>query len=467
MDNNDLNGFDISNLTDEEIAMFRRMEQKSREREIIKQQEKKRREANAARLVKARRTATVAVILIALASLAVAAVCYVGNLTLSQVFSSVTSAVGSLGGGGGYPYDVSSGKVTDMRSIDNKLAVLTSEKLVLLSQSAKPSFSVSHTYASPKMKIENGRLLLCDTVTGRYILCSHNAVIKQGDINSRIHCFAVGTGGLLAFAIPADGVSSKLGVYNEHGKKLFDFNCADEYIISAAFSLNGRYLAAAAIGSENAVLYSKIYIFDVKKFEQIEELTYKDTSVMEISRAANNFIAVCEDECILISDKKASRIKIKGGTISHFAGSSGGTFAVAVSRYGSHDEADIKVFSSGGREKFTCEIPSNIELMDYDGTIVSVFCGNDTLYSFSSSGKQIGILDLDTQAQRLAVESRHCYALCYDRIRRLSTHKRQSEQANAINAKNKTEPATTAATEESSASIPVTEEESTSGGEAA
>ena len=119
MDNNDLNGFDISNLTDEEIAMFRRMEQKSREREIIKQQEKKRREANAARLVKARRTATVAVILIALASLAVAAVCYVGNLTLSQVFSSVTSAVGSLGGGGGYPGS-SSGQGQSIKTLFSK-----------------------------------------------------------------------------------------------------------------------------------------------------------------------------------------------------------------------------------------------------------------------------------------------------------------------------------------------------------
>lgn len=424
MDNNDKNGFG-GNLTPEEERMARRMAEKNRERAMQKQQAEKRKAANAEKVNKIKKISLIAVIIAALLSLVVVAVCYARDMTLNQLFTSVTSRWNGFGIGGGYPYDVEGGKVIDMQTMKGETVLLKSESVVILNGTAKTVADVPHTYASPLMKINGDKIFVCDTVSGRYMIMNRNGVIKSGDSKSTVHTIAIGPDNLTAFSLPGEGASSVLSVYSNWSRKLFDFKCGSEYITSVAFSTNGKYVALIGVGSKQASIYSKIYIIDVDSYEKpVKELTYEDTALIGVYPVANNFVAVGETECILISNaKKVKKIEPEGGTISHFVGSTGGSFALAVSKYGALDSATVKIYSPNGNERHSCEIPSNAELVCFDGDVLSVFGGDNVIYSFSASGRMTGRYKLDTNAQRLCSGGRYCYALNFDRVLKVSTHK--------------------------------------------
>lgn len=424
MDNNEKNDFG-SNLTPEEERMAKRMAEKNRERAMQKQQAEKRKEANAEKRNKLKKASLIAIIVAAVLSLVVVAVCYAKDMTLNQLFTSVTSRWNGLGMGNGYPYDVEGGKVIDMQTMNGEIVLLKSESVVILNGTAKTVADVPHTYASPLMKINGDKIFVCDTVSGRYMIMNRNGVIKSGDNKSAVHTIAIGPDNLTAFSLPGEGASSMLSVYSNWSRKLFDFKCGSEYITSVAFSTNGKYVALIGVGAKQASVYSKIYIFDVRSYEEpVKELTYEDTALIGIYPVANNFVAVGETECILISNaKKVKKTEPEGGTISHFVGSTGGSFAVAVSKYGALDSATVKIYSPNGSERHSCEIPSNAELVCFDGDVLSVFGGDNVIYSFSASGRMIGRYKLETNAQRLCSGGRYCYALNFDRVLKVPVRK--------------------------------------------
>lgn len=344
-----------------------------------------------------------------------------GNVTFGKATDYINQSISNLKPGPGYPLEVGTGKVLDMKRVGDCVALLESDGLLLLNSTAKEIARYPHTYSRPLLSVNNGKILLCDRATGRYTVASRSDVIETGELKTEVFCSTIGKNGCYAFATASKDSASLVSIYNSNNEKMFDFKCADEYIIGLSFSPNGSSIAVVGIGSKKAVSYSKMYIIgiDSKKVDAQFEFGSKTVNNVFYS-GKRSVVTLSENSLSIISDnKEKSESDFGFNTISRFAPHESGSFAVVLSKYGSLDSGTAALLDSMGSELFSIETDSKIECLDFDGKTVCILDANDTVSTYNKSGELIGETKLDVSAQRIAVCGKYCYALCYGSLIRV------------------------------------------------
>ena len=315
------------------------------------------------------------------------------------------------------PYEIHDAAVYDIKSRSGDPAVLTEKALVIFDSKGKTLAEHTHTYSKPIMSVYDNEILVCDRTTGRYFICRGDTLIHSEDLKAPIYSCAIGKNGTYALSVESEDHASELRVYGNSQKFLFSFKCASEYITSVCISSDGRSVAALSLGSDGASVYSKLYVLSLKTNGVIFEKRYDGRTAVKVTNAAGNFL-ICDSEKFTLISKtgKEKDIKPDKGSIVCFSGSPAGSFASAISLYGSVKSAGVTLYSNSGDELFNAEIPTDARFLDYDGGYICVLGGDQVLYSFNSSGKPVGKCRLDTEAQRINVCGRYCYAICFGKI---------------------------------------------------
>ena len=71
----------------------------------------------------------------------------------------------------------------------------------------------------------------------------------------------MGRGGRFAVTLKKTGYKTAVTVYNGKGEPLYGFNSAQKYLMTAAVSENGNYMAAAAMGQDGGSFTSSLQIY--------------------------------------------------------------------------------------------------------------------------------------------------------------------------------------------------------------
>lgn len=428
MDNNSKNNEQLS--PEEERVMQERMLERRKQhaqQQKVAQQKKQNRRMKAARL----RSFSVAFLaVVVVLSLLFVAARSLGNVTFSKAADYISQSISNLKPGDGYPVELGTGTVQDMRSLGDCIVLLRDDSVLLLNSTAKERANYNHSYSKPVLSVSSGRMLVTDRTTGRYFVADSSTLLHEAELQTEVYCAEIGAKGNYAFSCADENASSVLKVCNSSFETEFSFKCTKEYIIGISLSSNGKYVAAIGIGSDKAAIYSKLYLIDIEEQQVIKEFEFKGETLSRVFYSSkNSVIAVSENAYYVV--KKNSELTKTGfdkNTVSAFVPHENGNFVLVLSKYGSIDSGLVAVFDSKGEEKFTIELKSNIDCIDYDGKNISFVDASNTLCSYNSNGTLIGKILLDNSAQELTVNGKYCYTLCYGDLLRMNVKTDLSEE---------------------------------------
>ena len=426
-DNNNNN----KNFTEEdERIMQQRMLERRKQRAEQKKQQELKQQKNKQTLQKLVFAAKILLTVVVALSLLFIAARSLGNVTFSKAADYISQSISNLKPGDGYPIEVGSGKVKDMQSMGDCVAVLRDDNVMMLNSTAKKLADYTHSYSKPVMSVCSGRMLLTDRTTGRYFIADTSDILHEDEINTEIYCAVMGKKGNYAFSCGAADASSVVMVYGSDYNKQFTFKCVAEYIIDISLSADGKQLACIGLGAENAALYSKIYIIDIKNQKVINEFRLDGTNLSNVFFSSKDtVIAIGESSYFIIEDGEEKReISFGGNTISSFTPFENGNFSIVLTKYGSIGSGVVALFDSKGDEKFTVELGCDVECISYDGKTVCLVDSDNILYSYNSSGKLIGETKLEMSAQEIAVSGKYCYTLCYGDLLRCDVKTRITQK---------------------------------------
>ncbi len=406
-------------FTDEdERRMRERSAHVAREREKKAKLEQARKEKNQENLLKLSKAFKIALVVIVAVSLLFIAANAFGNVTFSKIIDYVKDGVTNAEPGDGYPLEVGSGSVSDMLMIGNTVIGVHNDEIALYNKTAKKTTTYMHSYSKPMTVVSNGRMLVCDRVTGRYMIVNRTEKLHEAELQVETYACTIGKNGIYAFSTGADGAASMVSIYNSDFTKLFDFKCAEEYIIGLSVSPNGKFLALIGIGSKDAFLYSKLYILDIKKNEIAATFNFEGEALNNVFYSGNNSVVVISENTytVIKNNKDVEKNNFGYNTISRFDSDINGNFAIVLSKYGSIDSGAVALFNSKGKELFSLEVDCRIACIDYDGSTVCIVDSDNVVRTYNKRGKLLGETQLESPVQDITVSGKYCYALCFGTI---------------------------------------------------
>ncbi len=403
---------------EDERRMRERAAMRAKEREAKQKSEREKKERQKKTFGKMSLAIRILLIAVVVISLLFIAANAFGNVTFSNVIDSVKDGFTNIEPGEGYPLEVGSGTVKDLTMIGDTLVAVRNDDISVLNNTAKKTSMYLHSYSKPMTSVANGRMLVCDRVTGRYMIVNRTESLFTSELASETYACTMAKNGSYAFSLETEGASSIVSVFSSDFTKLFDFKCVDEYIIGLSFSPNGKNIALIGIGSKDAYLYSKLYVINVKDQTVTSTVDFYGESLNSVFYSDNKtIIVVSENSYTVVTDgKNKERVNFGYNTISRFSSDSNGNFAVVLSKYGSIDSGTIALLDSKGKELFSLDIDCKIESLDYDGKTVCIVDSNNVVRTYNKKGKLLGQTKLDAAAQDITVGDSYCYALCYGSI---------------------------------------------------
>ena len=92
-------------------------------------------------------------------------------------------------------------------------------------------------------------------------LLDSKGLVKEMTMEGEIFSVEMGAGGKFAVTLKKTGYKTAVSVYNGKGEPLYEFSSAQKYLMTAAVSENGKYMAAAAMGQDSGTFVSSLQIY--------------------------------------------------------------------------------------------------------------------------------------------------------------------------------------------------------------
>ena len=395
------------------------MRQRMEERRAVRAEQKKALEAKKARQEKAQKkiglAVTIALGVIVVLSLLFLTAQSLGNVTFSRISDGIIQVFSNLKPGPGYPVQVGKNNVLRTETFGDDLVLLENGSLLMLNATAKEVVSYPNTFSSPRLSVSNSRLLLSDCKTGRYALLGGSGLLYEGEIQNTIYACAIGNSGDYAFSTKSDKSASLVSFYDaKDNSKRFDFKCAEEYIIGISFSANGKKAALIGIGTKDALDYSKLYLISLTEQKVINEFLYDGIRLHTVFYSDKNTVVTGfkNGYSVIRNEKDRKDHLLSGGSISHFAVDSRGSFAFAVNGYSDEAGSTVCAYDSKGNEQFTADLTCKVTCFDFqDGRIAASGSDGKVYLIRSDNDKNNKSKAPQNASEKIAVINKTVYSL--------------------------------------------------------
>lgn len=301
----------------------------------------------------------------------------VGNVAVSNITDSFRKVFMSSSNGG-WPLTVESLSIKEIKPVDGEILVLYNDEAQFLTQGARTMGSVQFNAADSRTVIRNGRTLAYDIAKGTVVLLSKTEKLSEITIPEKILTACLSADGSFAVATEGDSnIQSKITVYSSSGNALFEWKCADERILDACLSMNGKKLAVLASGVKNAVVYSRLVIFDTSRTEPVSEIKYDDTMMLRVCITKMGRTIVVGDNQFVIYNKKLERtdgLEYSENQLNNVSFDEDGNAVIAMREFGG---AQTRVFrySASGVKTAETTITGEADYVRCEGTVTVAVCG--------------------------------------------------------------------------------------------
>ncbi len=335
-----------------------------------------------------------------------------GNVAVSNITDSIRQIKTIFIKSEGYPYSLETLNFRNAVPIGGGPLVVYDDSTLVMNASADEIFSMQISHADSKAVTRNGRALIYSSSSNEVVLQSKTEKLGSITEQNPVTAAALAENGSFATSHAADENQSILSVYNNRFKKIFQWNCSQEFITDISLSSNGKKVAVAATGVENAEIYTRIIIFDIDSPEPVADIKYKGTMFLRIVYTASNKIIAVGDNKTVVHNKKGEvtdeHVYSEDSLIAVCIDDNGNT-TVCYKEFGGSKTGIVR-YSVSGRK--TCSIvidglPDCVAA--YSGRI-AVASGN-IITVYSSNGKESKVIKTENPVTRIFVCSGTVYTI--------------------------------------------------------
>lgn len=376
--------------------------------------DKKRLKINALKILKLLRVPIVIVVVLAAIFLSAR---LLGNVATSNITDAIRAIPTLFSPAGKFPYSTDSLSFRRADLIGNDILMIGTDYSKVISSSPRERFNYQLESADSKAVSENGRALVFSNSSSSVILQSKTEKLGSITAEGAIKTADLADNGWFAISFSTESAQSAVEVYNNRFGKEFRWNCSKEFVSALGLSDNGKTIALGAIGSENAAMYSRLIIFNVKTGKSIFETRYDGTVILKIIYTASDKIIVIGDNKTVIYNKKGeseNELDYSENSLIATDSDDKGNTVICYREFGGA-RSEIVRFSANGKK--TCElIPELVpECISCKGSRFAISSGTDIIL-YSSKGEHIKDSEAKNDVHRLLLTENNIFTVEGDSI---------------------------------------------------
>lgn len=322
-----------------------------------------------------------------------------GNVAVSNITDAVREVKTVFSKGEGYPCSLDAFSFREATSIGSKPFLIYEDATKVLSSSAAEIYSMQLGSADSKVVSKNGRALIYSNSSNKVILQSRTEKLGSIEEESSIVAAELSKNGCIATSYSSDKFQSVLNVYDRYFNKEFQWDCSQERISSIGLSKNGKSVAVAAVGAENAEIYTRLIIFNVGSQEAVADLMYRGTLFLDVIYTDSNKIIAVGDNKTVVLDKKGDTVDelvySENSIISAVSDDSGNT-VICHEEFGGSKTAVVR-FSKSGAKTFTLTLDGVPDCIAVSGGKTAVSSGDETVI-YTSNGDESKTIETEHPA---------------------------------------------------------------------
>lgn len=312
-----------------------------------------------------------------------------GNVAVSNITDSIRQAKTLFSKSEGYPYSLEAFNLRKVESIGGGPLIVYNDSSLALNASGDEIFRAQLDYADSKVITKNGRALVYSNSSNEAVLQSKTEELGRITAESPIVAADISENGTTAVSCSSAEHQSVLSVYNSRFKKVFQWNCSKERIASVSLSPDGKRVAVAAIGADNAEIYTRIIVFNVKSADPIADVRYSGTFVMKVVYTADNRIIAAGDNRTVVLNKKGEALDeliYPEDSVLAICSDDSGNTVVCYEEFGGA-KTGIACFSKSGKRTCSVSIDGIPDCVSAQGNRTAVAIGNE-ITVYSAKGKE-------------------------------------------------------------------------------
>ncbi len=334
-----------------------------------------------------------------------------GNVTFSNItdgfrqvfFSEHTS---------GYPYTNKDLTFREIKAIGDSVLLLNADSAYVMTPSAKITARIALDSADTKVKTCNGRALIYENSKNSVVLTGKTEKLTQVSLQDEILTAVIGKSGAFAVALKDEEACSKVIVYDRSSNEIFGWKFANERISDMAFSSNGKKLAVTVCSAKNAVIYSRIVVFDIVKNEMLEDIRFDGCMMLRVCYTSRGRLVAVGDSQYVIYNKDFQRVdglEYSENTLSSVSIDDNGNTVLAFTQNGTSKLSVVR-HNASGKKTFSVVLEGTDAKLYADGPKTAVVCG-EKVTVLNSSGETVEEITLDSTPDSLAYSSGDIFTL--------------------------------------------------------
>ncbi len=315
----------------------------------------------------------------------------IGNVATSNATDNLRQIKSIFSKGDGFPYSLENQDVKKIDTIGERFLILSNDESLVLDSKAGELFKYQLGNVESKVVTANGRALVYSNGSNKVILQSKTEQLGSIEEDAAVATVALSKKGYFATSHLDKNGKSILTVYNRKFEKEFVWNCANERISAISLSDDGKTVAVIAIGVENAEIYSRVILFDVRDSEAIYDMKISGTLFLKVYCSSKNCVIAVGDNRTVVFGKNgeaADEVTYTENSISAIESDDKGNVAVCVSEFGG-SKSSVTVFRKNGKKACSFSVDGETAGIDIGSGRIAVISGSEVVvFNFKGAEKK-------------------------------------------------------------------------------
>ncbi len=277
----------------------------------------------------------------------------------------------------GFPVTFSNNDILQCEAFSSRIFVLGKKILTCVSAEGRIKYNKIFTFTQPEMAVSDKYGIVYDRASSKYFIFTHRGVIYEGESENGKHIITakINNQGDVALVTKSDDSACRVYLTDKKGEVKYIWSCAEEYAVCLDIDQSGEDILCGTIGSENGIVYSKLYLLNIYSDSEKAEYYIDGSAVVDVSLSGRRLIASCDDGRYIFntrkdSEKAETQVEYSSKIIGISADESGNT-AVVTNKAGTFGTNEITVYNKNNEISYRGHT---------DETIVDVLCRGKRVY---------------------------------------------------------------------------------------
>ena len=283
--------------------------------------------------------------------------------------------------------EYASGSMLDAELFGGGLAYVDSDTLYISKPNGLNQLALQLSYSNPAIEVSDSLILAFDQGGRTASLSNALTSLCEVKTESPILSASIGENGGFVLVTDESGYKTAVAVYNNNGAQVFKWYSAEYYILAAALSPDGNYLAVLGFQQAGVELKSELLFWRIGKEEAEARFELGSSLGYDVEFMNSSTAAVMTDHGAYLVTRKGvllGQLELSPSDLIGYIFSDRGIL-VASNAYQGAARAQLRLLSTNGTlSEEPLYISSEIQHISADGSMLGVLT-TDGLHVYSLS----------------------------------------------------------------------------------